>query len=100
MIYIILCRRVNGKAARRPPLKTAGFVVMLLLEGMLGVRRQSVRLALQCLRAARPQQYIGGEALYYELGPPNLHAVQLTDKQTELVRDMTIDRIPGRIGCV
>jgi hypothetical protein len=36
------------------------------------------------------------EALYYELGPPNLHAVQLTDKQTELVWDMTIDRMPGQ----
>ena len=36
------------------------------------------------------------EALYYELGPPNLHAVQLTDQQTELVWDMTIDRMPGQ----
>jgi hypothetical protein len=36
------------------------------------------------------------EALYYELGPPNLHAVQRTDKQTELVWDMTIDRMAGQ----
>jgi hypothetical protein len=35
-------------------------------------------------------------ALYYELGPPNLHAIQRTDKQTELVWDMTIDRMPGQ----
>jgi hypothetical protein len=34
------------------------------------------------------------EALYYELGPPNLHAVTLTDQQTELMWDMTIDRMP------
>jgi hypothetical protein len=33
---------------------------------------------------------------YYELGPPNLHAIQRTDKQTELVWDMTIDRMPGQ----
>jgi hypothetical protein len=25
------------------------------------------------------------DALYYELGPPNLHAVQLTGNQTDLV---------------
>jgi hypothetical protein len=36
------------------------------------------------------------EALYYELGPPNLHAAQLTNKQTELVWDMPIDRMPGQ----
>ena len=31
------------------------------------------------------------------MGPPNLHAVQLTDKQTDLVWDMTIDRMPGQV---
>jgi hypothetical protein len=36
------------------------------------------------------------EDLYYELGPPNLHTLQLTDRQTEMVWDMTIDRMPGQ----
>ncbi|WP_447986962.1 hypothetical protein [Nitrospira sp. Nam74] len=36
------------------------------------------------------------EALYYELGPPNLHALELTDGQTEMMWDMTIDRMPGQ----
>jgi hypothetical protein len=36
------------------------------------------------------------EALYYELGPPNLHAMQRSDTQTEMVWDMTIDRMPGQ----
>lgn len=36
------------------------------------------------------------EALYYELGPPNLHMMQQSDTQTEMVWDMTIDRIPGQ----
>jgi hypothetical protein len=36
------------------------------------------------------------EALYYELGPPNLHALELTDRQTEMMWDMTIDRMPGQ----
>jgi hypothetical protein len=36
------------------------------------------------------------EALYYELGPPNLHAIQRTDKQTELVWGVTIDWMPGQ----
>jgi hypothetical protein len=36
------------------------------------------------------------EGLYSELSPPNLHAVQVTDKHTELVWDMTVDRMPGQ----
>ena len=36
------------------------------------------------------------EALYYELGPPNLHALELPDRQTEMMWDMTIDRMPGQ----
>jgi hypothetical protein len=34
--------------------------------------------------------------LYYELGPPNLHPKQLPDGMTEMVWDMTIDRMPGQ----
>jgi hypothetical protein len=34
--------------------------------------------------------------LYYELGPPNLHPKQLPDGTTEMVWDMTIDRMPGQ----
>ncbi len=37
------------------------------------------------------------EALFYELGPPNVHPVAAeTDGLTELVWDMTIDRMPGQ----
>ncbi|MGH7387815.1 MAG: hypothetical protein ACREIZ_05030 [Candidatus Methylomirabilales bacterium] len=34
--------------------------------------------------------------LYYELGPPNLHPKELPDGTTEMVWDMTIDRMPGQ----
>ena len=34
--------------------------------------------------------------LYYELGPPNLHPKELPDGMTEMVWDMTIDRMPGQ----
>jgi hypothetical protein len=34
--------------------------------------------------------------LYYELGPPNLHPKELEDGTTEMVWDMTIDRMPGQ----
>jgi hypothetical protein len=34
--------------------------------------------------------------LYYELGPPNLHPKELDDGTTEMVWDMTIDRMPGQ----
>ena len=33
---------------------------------------------------------------YYELGPPNLHPKPLPDGTTEMVWDMTIDRMPGQ----
>ncbi len=34
--------------------------------------------------------------LYYELGPPNLHPHELDNGMTELVRDLSIDRMPGQ----
>lgn len=34
--------------------------------------------------------------LYYELGPPNLHPKERDDGTTEMVWDMTIDRMPGQ----
>jgi len=34
--------------------------------------------------------------LYYELGPPNLHPKESPDGMTEMVWDMTIDRMPGQ----
>ncbi len=42
--------------------------------------------------------WIGGnkQDLYYELGPPNLIPQQLLDGMTEMVWDMTIDRMPGK----
>ena len=34
--------------------------------------------------------------LFYELGPPNLHPKRTADGMTEMVWDMTIDRMPGQ----
>ena len=34
--------------------------------------------------------------LYYELGAPNLHPKESPDGMTEMVWDMTIDRMPGQ----
>jgi hypothetical protein len=34
--------------------------------------------------------------LYYELGPPNLHPHELDNGMTELVWDLSIDRMPGQ----
>jgi hypothetical protein len=34
--------------------------------------------------------------LYYELGPPNLHPHETPEGLTEMVWDMTIDRMPGQ----
>jgi hypothetical protein len=36
------------------------------------------------------------EDLYLELGPPNLHPKEAEDGTTEMVWDMTIDRMPGQ----
>ena len=36
------------------------------------------------------------EDLYLELGPPNLHPKEAEDGRSELVWDMTIDRMPGQ----
>ncbi|MGQ0809630.1 MAG: hypothetical protein ACT4OO_00185 [Nitrospiraceae bacterium] len=36
------------------------------------------------------------QELYYELGPPNLHPHALEHGMTEMVWDMTIDRMPGQ----
>jgi hypothetical protein len=43
-------------------------------------------------------RWIGAQKqdLYYELGPPNLHPKQTADGKTEMVWDMTIDRMPGQ----
>jgi hypothetical protein len=34
--------------------------------------------------------------LYYELGPPNLHPHELDNGLTEMVWDLSIDRMPGQ----
>jgi hypothetical protein len=36
------------------------------------------------------------EDLYLELGPPNLHPKEAEDGTSEMVWDMTIDRMPGQ----
>jgi hypothetical protein len=43
-------------------------------------------------------RWIGAEKqdLYYEMGPPNLHPKETSEGMTEMVWDMTIDRMPGQ----
>lgn len=43
-------------------------------------------------------RWIGGNttALYYELGPPNLHPHELENGMTEMVWAFGIDRMPGQ----
>jgi hypothetical protein len=44
------------------------------------------------------ERWIGGNTadLYVELGPPNLHSLELENGMTEMVWDYAIDRMPGQ----
>jgi hypothetical protein len=43
-------------------------------------------------------RWIGGHQadLYYELGPPTFHPVELKDGYREMVWDLTVDSMPGQ----